>query len=65
MNAPKVCCEECFPICDFCRFYNFNGDKDGAYTGNGYCVKHEIRKEPDDCCKDFICNNYKRTDIEE
>ncbi len=53
-------CKEVGPICDFCRFYNFNSDKYGIYIGKGYCVRLENRKEPEDGCKYFICMNYKK-----
>ena len=52
-------CKEVGPICDFCRFYNFNADKYGVYLNKGYCTKLEKRKEPEDGCKHFICFHYK------
>lgn len=47
----------CPPICDSCRFYNFNGDEDGAYTGAGRCEhpRHPRHSEPYDACGDFDC----------
>ena len=53
-------CKEVGPICDFCRFYNFNSDIDGAYIDKGYCTLFNERKEPEDGCKWFICVNYKK-----
>jgi len=47
--------EECYPICDFCKYYNFNGNETGAYTGNGYCSKLRMNTDPADSCNDFHC----------
>lgn len=58
-KIPKRCNDVCFPICDFCRYYNFNPGKGGVYLGKGYCVLYEENREPDDECKYFICINYK------
>jgi hypothetical protein len=55
----KGCSSTCEAICDFCRMYNFNGDKDGAYTDEGYCVFHEKPMLPEAGCDDFICTSYK------
>jgi hypothetical protein len=46
----------CIPICDFCRFYNFNAEQ-GAYTGDGRCghPEHPRPSEPFDGCADFEC----------
>jgi hypothetical protein len=45
-------------ICDFCKHYEFNGDKDGAYTGDGQCVHvaHPHASQPDEGCEDFECS---------
>lgn len=47
----------CDPICDFCRFYNFNGNENGAYVGEGRCdhPDHPRASEPGDGCEDFDC----------
>jgi hypothetical protein len=47
----------CYQICDTCTHYAFNGDKDGAYTGDGRCEHpdHPRAAEPDDGCTDFKC----------
>jgi len=63
----KTCSEECRPICDFCRFFNYNGYgeahgfENAIYVGNGYCVFYEHPVDPEDGyeCQDFICTNYK------
>jgi len=47
--------EECTPLCDFCKFYNFNPDKEGAYIGLGYCTKHKKASAPEHDCDDFEC----------
>lgn len=62
-HSGKFCnkeCREVGPICDFCRFYNFNSDIYGAYINKGYCVLQDKRMEPEDGCKWFICMNYKK-----
>lgn len=47
----------CDPICDFCTFYAFNANEDGAYTGDGECrhFDHPRPCEPWEGCKDFKC----------
>ena len=52
----KTCGPNCCPICDFCIHYDFNADKQGRYTGNGWCRLHERNNEPYDECKDFHCS---------
>lgn len=47
---------DCFPICDFCKYYNFNADDKGRYTGDGYCTKHSKPQDPSDDCNDFHCS---------
>ena len=58
----KLCNDElnrCFPICDFCKHYDFNGEEweDGAivYVYKGMCNKYNKRSDPDDGCNDFVC----------
>jgi len=48
-------CEEVGPVCDFCIYYNFNANKNGAYTGHGYCKKLKIHREPYEGCNEFVC----------
>ena len=50
-------CEQNGSICDFCKFYNFNGDENGAYTGNGWCRKLKVHKDPEEGykCEEFVC----------
>lgn len=55
----KKCSADCSVCCDFCRFYNFNPDHMGSYLGDGYCVFHEVHKDPGDKCEQFICFEYK------
>jgi len=53
---PTLCEPGCTPLCDFCKHYNFNGDKLGRYTGNGRCILHDEPSEPYDYCEeDFYC----------
>lgn len=50
-----LCNAECYPICDFCTFYDFNGDEEGAYKGDGYCRRHGRAQDPNGACDDFHC----------
>lgn len=52
-----LCVGEDGACCDFCRFYAFNADKQGRYTGDGRCMKHDTPKDPGDVCDDFHCEN--------
>ena len=40
-----LCCKECIPLYDPCKHYNFNGDEEGCYTGDGW---YTLRDEPDE-----------------
>lgn len=55
----KPCGPDCAGdgICDFCKYYDFNGDRDGVYLGNGQCrhPAHPGRREPYDGCDDYHC----------
>ena len=54
----QYCSDECKdigPVCDFCRHYDFNGDGNGAYTGDGRCNLHGEYHDPWFGCEDFIC----------
>lgn len=53
-NDPKGF-DRCYDICDFCVYYDFNGDKDGAYTGDGRCKLYDQPKDPSDSCPAFTC----------
>jgi hypothetical protein len=60
----EYCSEECRKVgsvCDFCKFYNFNGDERGVYTGDGKCehTEHPRHEEPDSGCDDFVCRGLK------
>lgn len=53
-----IFCDSCLDaICDFCTWYDFNGDEEGMYTGNGYCRFHLEYRDPTDACGDFHCRN--------
>lgn len=52
-------CEVVGAVCDFCIFYDFNGDDDGCYTGDGYCRFHQKQIDPEEGCADFICFRVK------
>lgn len=53
-------CPECDPVvpavCDFCRYYDFNADDQGRYTGDGYCRFHHQPMDPGDGCENFHCH---------
>lgn len=52
------CCPHCTPeeaLCDFCVWFDFNGDADGAYTGDGFCRRHSRPADPCDACEDYEC----------
>jgi hypothetical protein len=45
----KLCSDKetkCYPICDFCKHYDF---------GTRYCKEHQTNHEPDEGCNDFYC----------
>ena len=50
-----LCDLDCIPLCDFCKYYNFNGDDEGCYTEDGWCTLHNKPSEPIDECEDFYC----------
>ncbi len=54
-----IYCDKCVgehgACCDFCKFYDFNGNSDGAYTGEGYCNKCIEPKDPENVCSKFHC----------
>lgn len=51
----RRCGDDCYPICDFCTYYDFNGNRQGAYTGDGFCRFHDAPREPWDGCEEFVC----------
>ena len=51
-------CPDCDPrgiCCDHCAYYNFNGNDQGQYTGNGYCRLHKRTEDPGSGCQDYFC----------
>jgi hypothetical protein len=52
-------CNECvdYPVCDFCQWYRFNGNADGAYIDQGECAHpaHPHPEDPSGGCDDFHC----------
>jgi hypothetical protein len=56
----KKCNEDCIPVCDFCLYYEFNADDEGAYTGDGWCSYNKKAVEPYDMCKYFYCSRLYR-----
>lgn len=56
VSIKKGFCKACdYPLCDFCYFYDFNPNKDGAYIGLGYCRLRKEAKRPEEHCSKFIC----------
>jgi len=62
----KTLCDTCddFTICDFCRFYNYNGEWEWlrdrwvqVYTEDGFCMVTMLPCDPyDDCdCDSYYC----------
>lgn len=51
-------CPKCEPralCCDFCAYYQFNGDEQGRYTGEGWCRLHKREEDPASLCDDYFC----------
>jgi len=57
----KLCptCDPRATCCDFCKFFEFNGDAQGRYTGDGYCTLHKRDADPAEECDDFYCQHIK------
>lgn len=49
------CIKDKIYCCDFCKHYDFRGDENGAYTGDGWCNLHTKQIDPEDECDDFYC----------
>ena len=41
--------------CDFCRYYDFNANEDGAYCDRGWCRRNQEPRDPGSLCEDFHC----------
>lgn len=59
-----LCGEDCSPLCDFCKHYQFNGEDRGgkhgpAYVNKGCCGLHFLREDPEGCCDYFHCGMLK------
>lgn len=52
-----TCSDECEQgaCCDFCIYYDFNGNEEGAYTGEGWCDYLDEQSDPGDVCENFYC----------
>jgi len=57
----KLCSDECYPICDFCKHYDFNPGSRGEYVNKGYCRFHKKNQDPLGECDDFECGMEKMT----
>lgn len=58
----KYCANCLGAACDFCKWYDFNGDEDGCYTGDGLCRRWQIAADPMDNCDEFVCHCLKEGD---
>ena len=57
-DSVRTHCKNCDPLidcCDHCKHYLFNGDKNGSYTGDGWCKLHKMQIDPEGECNDFHC----------
>lgn len=72
----RICSNDYYPICDFCKHYNFNGEdildengeikaKGAIYTENGFCTFHSQKKHPADGCKDLLYLAMFRNSLDE
>jgi len=54
----KKLCPDCDPratCCDHCAFYEFRGDTQGCYTGDGWCRLHKEKRDPGSDCEEYVC----------
>jgi hypothetical protein len=63
---PTYCptCDPGYMCCDFCKHYSFNGNEQGAYTGNGHCDLHKRPEDPGSFCDDYYCSFMESEDGE-
>ena len=56
----KLCpdCAPGFTCCDHCAYYNFNGDAEGCYTGDGWCRLHKEKRDPGAIVRSMSAFNY-------
>jgi len=69
----KKCSPDCQAACDFCVFFDYNGedlvDENGKiypgalYVGNGHCALHDRHTDPGWECGDFCCMNVFRDEL--
>ncbi|MBS0583319.1 MAG: hypothetical protein JSS42_09490 [Proteobacteria bacterium] len=56
-------CKTCLgAICDHCKWFDYNGDEDGCYTGDGYCRLHKKETDPLGACAGYECRTLKEGD---
>lgn len=70
----RKCTHDCQAACDFCVFFDYNGedliDFDGQvwsgalYVGKGYCNFHKRDTDPGWECDDFCCMNVFRDKLD-
>jgi len=53
----KLCpnCDERGLCCDHCAYFQFNGDEQGRYTGDGWCRLHKRPEDPAGLCDEYFC----------
>jgi hypothetical protein len=56
MSAVFCSIQDCVEVCDFCRYFDYNGAQ-AIYIGNGACwhPDHIEPCDPGDGCDDFHC----------
>lgn len=58
----KYCCDECIAVCDFCKHYIDDSDKNEGepFAGEGICLKKNKRVDASNyCLDDFECFSIK------
>jgi hypothetical protein len=62
-HTNKLClkCDKYSQICDYCKFFLFNGEDTGGkhgpvYVDKGCCGLHFLRSDPWDGCEYFYCH---------
>lgn len=63
----KTCSSCAGPLCDFCVWFDFNGDQEGVYLGLGRCThsEHPRPEDPAGACDDFVCSAAEGVEPEE
>lgn len=57
----RVCCDKCYPICDFCKHFKH----DVPFGGFGVCELNNDEKHCGDGCRWFYCSVQAKEDNKE